>query len=72
MGQVEYAVTIGHKRMGQFENMVHRFIKRTISDPQMQKALTPDTPYGCKRGLVSDDFYPALIRDNVELIASGL
>ena len=72
MGQVEYAVTIGHKRMGQFENMVRRFIKRTIDDPAMQQALTPDTHYGCQRGLVSDDFYPALMRDNVELVASGL
>ena len=72
MGQVEYAVTIGHKRMGQFENVVRKFIKRTINDPAMQEALIPDTPYGCKRGLVSDDFYPALNRDNVELVASGL
>ena len=72
MGQVEYAVTIGHKRMGQFENMVRRFINRTIDDTAMQQALIPDTPYGCQRGLVSDDFYPALMRDNVELVASGL
>lgn len=72
MGQVEYAVTLGHKRMGQFENVARRFIKRTISDPAMQRALVPDTPYGCQRGLVSDDFYPALMRDNVELITSGL
>jgi cyclohexanone monooxygenase len=72
MGQVEYAVTHGHKRMGQFEDMVHKYIDSTISDPQMRKALTPDTHYGCKRGLVSDDFYPALTRDNVDLIASGL
>jgi cyclohexanone monooxygenase len=72
MGQVEYAVTIGHKRMGQFEEMVRKFIGRTITDPKMQEELVPDTHYGCQRGLVSDDFYPALTRDNVELVASGL
>ncbi|PLW83751.1 cyclohexanone monooxygenase [Kineobactrum sediminis] len=72
MGQVEYAVTLGHKRMAQFENRVHDFIARTISDPAMRTALTPDSRYGCKRGLVSDDFYPALMKDNVELVASGL
>jgi cyclohexanone monooxygenase len=72
MGQVEYAVTVGHKRMGQFENMVRKFIKRTINDPKMQEALVPNTPYGCLRGLVSDDFYPALMRDNVELVPSGV
>lgn len=72
MSQVEYAVTNGHKRMGQFENTVKRFIKRSVTDPAMQEALVPDTHYGCKRGLVSDDFYPALNRDNVELVACGL
>ncbi len=72
MGQVEYAVTRGHKRMEQFENVVHKFIARTIDDPETRRALTPTSRYGCKRGLVSDDFYPALNRDNVELVAAGL
>jgi cation diffusion facilitator CzcD-associated flavoprotein CzcO len=72
MGQVEYAVTIGHKRQGQFENIVRRFIDRTITDPATREVLIPTTHYGCLRGLVSDDFYPALNRDNVELVASGL
>ncbi|NQX89378.1 MAG: NAD(P)/FAD-dependent oxidoreductase [Halioglobus sp.] len=72
MGQVFYAVTIGHNRMGQFENMVKKFIRRSIDDPALRDALIPNTSYGCKRGLVSDDFYPALNRDNVELVAEGL
>ncbi|MGB1142627.1 MAG: flavin-containing monooxygenase, partial [Halioglobus sp.] len=72
MGQVEYAVTIGHNRMGQFENMVKKYIDKTIDDPELRKALVPDTSYGCKRGLVSDDFYPALNRDNVTLVPEGL
>jgi cyclohexanone monooxygenase len=72
MGQVEYAVTIGHKRMGQFEGMVEKFINTAVDDPAVRKALLPDSRYGCKRGLVSDDFYPTLNRDNVELVAEGL
>lgn len=72
MGQVEYAVTIGHSRMGQFENVVKKYIDKSIDDPQLREALLPDSRYGCRRGLVSDDFYPALNRDDVELIASGL
>ncbi len=72
MGQVHHAATLGHSRMGQFEKRVHAFIDRTTDDPQLRKALRPDTRYGCKRGLVSDDFYPALNRDNVELIPCGL
>jgi cation diffusion facilitator CzcD-associated flavoprotein CzcO len=72
MGQVQYAVTIGHKRMEQFENMVRKFIDETIDDPALREALVPDSRYGCRRGLVSDDFYPALNRDNVELIPEAL
>ena len=72
MGQVEYAVTIGHKRMGQFEKLVRKFIDGSIEDPALREALVPDSAYGCKRGLVSDDFYPSLNRNNVALIAEGL
>ena len=65
-------VTLNHKRMDQFEGMVHDFLARTIDDPSLREALTPKTRYGCKRGLVSDEFYPTLTRDNVELVAEGL
>jgi cation diffusion facilitator CzcD-associated flavoprotein CzcO len=58
--------------MGQFEKVALDYLAREIKDPELRKALTPDSHYGCKRGLVSDDFYPALNRDNVELIAEGL
>jgi cation diffusion facilitator CzcD-associated flavoprotein CzcO len=72
MGQVHYAATLGHARMGQFEKIARKYIEETIPDPELREALTPDSRYGCKRGLVSDDFYPALMRDNVELVAEGL
>lgn len=72
MGFVDQAATIGHKRMGQFENAATKYLHRVIPAGPLRDALTPDTPYGCKRGLVSDDFYPALMRDNVELVADGL
>ncbi len=72
MGTVLEGVTLGHNRMQQFESRVHKFIAEAIDDPQLREAVTPNTHYGCKRGLVSDDFYPALNRDNVELVAEGL
>jgi cation diffusion facilitator CzcD-associated flavoprotein CzcO len=72
MGQVEHAATIGHPRMGHFEWFARRYLERTIEDPVLRGHLMPDTRYQCKRGLISDDFYPALIRDNVELVPSGV
>ncbi|MGB1142443.1 MAG: flavin-containing monooxygenase, partial [Halioglobus sp.] len=72
MGVVLEGVTLEHKRMEQFEERVHRFIEQSIPDPELRKAVTPTSRYGCKRGLVSDEFYPTLTRDNVELVADGL
>ena len=72
MGQVEHAATLGHPRMRQFEWFAKRYLDKTIDDPELREQLTPDTNYQCKRGLISDDFYPALCLDHVELIASGL
>ncbi len=72
MGFVLDGVRLGHKRMEQFEAQAKKFIEQSISDPELRAAVTPDTRYGCKRGLVSDDFYTTLTRDNVELVAEGL
>ena len=35
--------------------------------PDLWEALTPDYLPGCKRSIVSDDYYPSLIRPNVTL-----
>ncbi len=72
MGLVHDAATLGHKRATQFEKMAKKFIDKSIPDLKLRAALTPEDAYGCKRGLVSDDFYPALMRDNAELIPEGL
>ncbi|MGB6958849.1 MAG: NAD(P)/FAD-dependent oxidoreductase [Candidatus Acidiferrum sp.] len=49
-----------------------RHLQRNIPDPKMREALTPKYELGCKRVLVSDDFYPALTRENVELVTEGI
>lgn len=43
-----------------------------VADPELRARLTPDYEVGCKRVLISNDFYPALCRDNVELVTSGV
>jgi cation diffusion facilitator CzcD-associated flavoprotein CzcO len=35
--------------------------------PDMWEKLTPKYSPGCKRSVISDDYYPALGRDNVHL-----
>lgn len=52
--------------------MALRHLEHQVPDPALRARLTPDYEMGCKRILISNDFYPALSRDNVELVASGL
>jgi cation diffusion facilitator CzcD-associated flavoprotein CzcO len=72
MSFVHQAATLGHKRQEDFEKRAKKFIDTAVPDPALREMLTPDSRYACKRGLVSDDFYPALLRDNVELVPEGL
>ncbi len=43
-----------------------------VRDPELRAALTPSYEIGCKRVLLSDDFYPTLSRPSVVLEASAL
>ena len=39
-----------------------------VPDKRLRELLHPDYPFGCKRVLLSNDYYPTLMRSNVELI----
>ncbi|MFE5329043.1 flavin-containing monooxygenase [Embleya sp. NPDC056575] len=49
-----------------------RHLAAQIADPALRARLTPDFPIGCKRILISTDFYPTLTRDNVELVTDPI
>ncbi|WP_409428961.1 flavin-containing monooxygenase [Mycobacterium sp. SMC-11] len=44
-------------------------LRATVRDPWLRRQLTPDFTPGCKRMLISSDYYPALQRDNCKLIS---
>lgn len=44
-------------------------LRAAVRDPWLRRQLTPDFTPGCKRMLVSSDYYPALQRDNCKLIS---
>lgn len=51
------------------ETTARRYIKTVFADrPDLAEAVTPRYPYGGKRPVLTDVFYPALLRDNVRLI----
>ncbi|MEV5408094.1 NAD(P)/FAD-dependent oxidoreductase [Thermopolyspora sp. NPDC052614] len=45
-----------------------RYLERQVPDPRLRARLTPGYGIGCKRILLSSVYYPALQRDNVELV----
>ncbi len=47
-------------------------IEKAIKDPALRRAVTPSFEIGCKRILISNDWYPTLTRDNVELVTDGI
>ncbi|MBP2187534.1 flavin-containing monooxygenase [Nocardia goodfellowii] len=44
-----------------------RHLRKQVADPALRAKLTPDYPIGCKRGLFSNDYYPALTQPNVHV-----
>ncbi|MBX6767944.1 MAG: NAD(P)/FAD-dependent oxidoreductase [Actinomadura rubrobrunea] len=49
-----------------------RILRDQVPDPGLRARLVPDYPMGCKRILLSDDYYPALTRPNVELVTDPI
>jgi cation diffusion facilitator CzcD-associated flavoprotein CzcO len=52
--------------------MARRHLKRSVADPVLREKLTPHYLMGCKRILISNDYFPALTEPNVELVTEGV
>jgi cation diffusion facilitator CzcD-associated flavoprotein CzcO len=55
-----------------FRKLALGYLEKEISDPVLREKLTPTYPIGCKRILISDDYYAALRQDNVELVTEAV
>ncbi len=49
-----------------------RYLQQSVKDPVLRAKLTPDYPLGCKRILISNDYYPALCRHNVSVVTEAI
>ena len=54
------------------QKIAERHIAKAIDDPGLRAAVTPTWQIGCKRILISNDWYPTLARDDVELVTDGI
>ncbi|GAA4061894.1 flavin-containing monooxygenase [Nonomuraea soli] len=64
--------TIDPRLMKVHERMALRHLEQQVPDPELRAKLTPDYTIGCKRILLSSDYYPALTRPNVTLDTSAI
>ncbi|WP_423747858.1 flavin-containing monooxygenase [Halopseudomonas nanhaiensis] len=60
------------KLMQSTEKAFYNNLQRGVTDPLKRARLVPDYPIGCKRILISNDFYPALDRPNVKIVTERI
>ncbi len=49
-----------------------RQIERAIDDPELRRKVTPTDEIGCKRIMLTDEWYPTLTRSNVDLVTERI
>ncbi len=49
-----------------------RHLRKQVADPVLRARLTPDFELGCKRILISNDWYPAVSAPNVDVVSAGV
>lgn len=60
------------KLMAFYQKFFIHYLRQQVADPNLRAKLTPSYLPGCKRILLSDDFYPAVTRENVHVITDGI
>ncbi len=64
---------LGNKQLAAAgQRMAKDHLARQVKSPRLRQALMPDYVIGCKRVLISNDYYPALSRPNVELVTQRI
>ena len=52
--------------------MFKNYLKNQVKDLELRAKLTPYYPIGCKRILISDDYFEAMQKENVELVTDPI
>lgn len=60
------------KLMAKAKKMALAHLAHQIPDPVLREKLTPRYTIGCKRVLLSNDYFPALARPNVQVVTEGI
>ncbi len=72
----EYASVELHREGTDLNKMAERrsreMIERSVADPDVAKALTPDHNFACKRPTISNRYYATFDEPNVVLVSGGV
>ncbi|MDQ2728683.1 MAG: NAD(P)/FAD-dependent oxidoreductase [Actinomycetota bacterium] len=60
------------RRFRLVETLARSYLKSRIKDPALAAKVTPTYALGCKRILMSDDYYPALTKANIEVVTDRI
>ncbi|HEY2334604.1 MAG TPA: NAD(P)/FAD-dependent oxidoreductase [Solirubrobacterales bacterium] len=68
------AAAMTHQRwlLPAFRAAGRRQVRSAISDPELRRRAEPTDEVGCKRIMVTDDWYPALAEPNVDLVTERI
>lgn len=64
--------TVDQRLTRPLEAVGRAWIRRFITDPELRKRLTPDYAIGCKRLLLSNDWYSTLAEEHVDVVGDGI
>jgi cation diffusion facilitator CzcD-associated flavoprotein CzcO len=57
-------------KLGEMGSLAH--LRAQVKDPELRRKLRPDFQFGCKRILISDDYWKSFERDNVDLVTEPI
>jgi cation diffusion facilitator CzcD-associated flavoprotein CzcO len=55
-----------------FRAVGRRQIRSAIADPELRRKVTPTDELGCKRVMLTDEWYPTLTKPNVDLVTERI
>ncbi len=68
-----YVMVFMHPRNGSLpERLARKHLRAQVADPALRERLSPGYRIGCKRIVISNDYYPALQQPNVELVTDPI
>jgi cation diffusion facilitator CzcD-associated flavoprotein CzcO len=66
------ALTRERRLLPLFRRLALRNITKAISDPELRRKVTPTDEVGCKRIMLTDNWYPTLAKPDVDVITEGV